>query len=107
MIEQNSILFEKLEQQEKILTKQTEELSDIKQALIDIKVQGREITHMTGQIDALWKKYDAAFGPEGTIAKMQAHVSACPKDDLRAQIKLQWGAIALVVALIGALKIWG
>lgn len=103
----HSILFEKLEQQEKILTKQTEELSCIKQALIDIKVQGKEIMHLNNQIDALWKKYDTAFGPEGTIARLKMQASACPKNDLRTQIKLQWGAMALIVALIGALKLWG
>lgn len=103
----HNILFEKLEQQEKILTKQTEELSYIKQALIDIKVQGKEIVHLNNQIDALWKKYDTAFGPEGTIAKLQAKASSCPKDEVRTALTRQWAAIALIVALIGALRIWG
>ena|GEM_PF-5040525 len=103
----HNILFEKLEQQGRILEKQTEELSCIKQAIIDIKVQGTEIIHLNSQLNALWKKYDDAFGPEGTIAKLQAKASACPKDDIKNALSMQWAAIALIVALIGALKIWG
>lgn len=102
-----SILFEKLEQQGRILEKQTQELSCIKQAIIDIKVQGTEIIHLNNQLSALWKKYDDAFGPEGTIAKLNAKAAACPEKEVKKALNQQWVAIGLIVALIGALKIWG
>lgn len=155
----HDLLYSKLDQQEKILNKQTEELSGIRLALIDIKVQGKEIFHLNSQLSALWSKYDEAFGPEGiitalnikanicaktendinslngsltalyekhndafgpkgVIAELCAKASACPKSEIdrtitvmRAEIDKTisriWFAIALVVTLIGAIKLWG
>ena len=97
---ENDLILQKLEDQ-------TERLKEIEDKVSIIVRQDERILNLQSQVGALWRKYDAAFSPEGTIARLQAQASACPKEDLRTQIKLQWGAMALIVALIGALKLWG
>lgn len=106
MTEHDSI-FTILQQQEKILTSQTDQLSNIEKSLVTMAVQGKEISHLNNQIDALWKKYDQAFGPDGLIAKLQACVASCPKDQIKISLARQWVAIGSIIALMAAIKLWG
>ncbi|WP_319577672.1 hypothetical protein [uncultured Desulfobacter sp.] len=106
MTDHNSI-FAILKQQEKILSSQTEQLSNIEKSLVTMAVQEKEISHLNNQIDALWKKYDQAFGPEGLIARLQAYAANCPKEHVKANLARQWVAIGSIIALMAAIKLWG
>lgn len=103
----HDVLLAQLEHHGKLLEKLSEKLSIIDQSITAIAVHSEQITTVQNNVMALWVKYDAAFNPEGTLARLQAQASACPKEDLRTQIKALWGAVGLVIALIGTLKIWG
>lgn len=89
------------------LNKMNNRLSAMETTLSAIAVQEEKISAMRMQIDALWRKFDAAFSPEGTIAKLQATQAGCPKNEVKAAISRQWAAIATIVAMITALKLWG
>ncbi len=106
MTEHDSI-FTILKQQEKILASQTVQLSNIEKSLVTIAVQGTEIAHINNQIEAIWKKYDNAFGPDGTISKLQTYAASCPRENVKTNLARQWVAIGIIIALIGAIKIWG
>lgn len=100
-------IFTILKQQERILASQTAQLSNIERSLVTMAVQGKEIMHLNGQIDALWKKYDTAFGPDGTVSKLQACAASCPRENVKTNLSMQWVAIGSIIALLGVLKIWG
>lgn len=86
------------------LDRQSERLSCIENAVGKIAVQEEKIESVRDQVSGLWRKYDTAFGPDGTIAKLQASAAACPKEDLKNALTRQWSAIALLASLVaGAL----
>lgn len=88
----------------KKLDHQSDRLSCIENAVAKIAVQEEKIESVREQVAGLWRKYDAAFGPDGTIAKLQASAAACPKEDLKNALARQWAAIALLASLVaGAL----
>ena len=64
-------ILESQKYQEKILEKQSIQLENIEKSLVALAIQGKDIVHINGQIEAIWKKYDIAFGPNGTISKLQ------------------------------------
>lgn len=85
----------------------TERLRDIENELKIISRQDEKILNLQAQVSALFRKYDIIFGPEGTLAKLQAKTNSCPAKNLENAVARLWGAIALIVTLIGLLKIWG
>jgi hypothetical protein len=90
------------------LNRLNERLSGIELTLSKTAVQQDErILSIKAQLDGVGRKYDEAFGPEGTIAKLQVKISGCPRDEIKTALSRQWAVITLIVALIGALKIWG
>jgi hypothetical protein len=97
----------KLDQQAELIEKQADRLVNIEKLVTSIAVQEERLENMQNQLGALWRKYDAAFGPGGILSHIQSYQAACPKNDLRNQIKLQWTAIGLIVVLIGTIKLWG
>ena len=100
-------ILESQKYQEKILEKQSVQLENIEKSLVALAIQGKDIVHINGQIEAIWKKYDIAFGPDGTISKLQICAANCPKDELEKSISRQWVVILFILTLIGALKLWG
>ncbi len=64
-------------------------LENIQTTLQHIAVQDEQIKTMRMDIQAIWKKYDAAFGPKGTIPDIQQHQASCPRN----QIKWLWIAV--------------
>ena len=106
MTDHNHII-DKIEFQSKLISDQGDRLKNIERLLSNIAVQEERIMSLKSRVDALWRKNDEFFSPDGTLSKIQATLSACPKNDLRNQIKLQWTAIGLIVVLIGAIKLWG
>ena len=98
-------ILESQKYQEKILEKQSAQLENIEKSLVALAVQGTEIAHINNQIEAIWKKYDNAFGPDGTISKLQACVASCPRENIKTNLARQWAAIGGIIALIGAIKI--
>ena len=100
-------ILESQKYQEKILEKQSVQLENIEKSLVALAIQGKDIVHINGQIEAIWKKYDIAFGPDGTISKLQICVANCPKDELEKTLSRQWVVILFILTLIGALKLWG
>lgn len=99
-------LFSKLDQL-------NDKLLQIEKTLVTMAVQEEKILSIRAQvselkiqIQGLWTKYDNAFSPDGTISKLQACAASCPKDTFKNAIGIQWGAIASIIALMAALKIW-
>jgi len=104
-------LFTQMQNQGKLLEKQDEKLSRIEDAVTKIPVQEKDIIHLGAQVDALWRKYDSFLGPDGSLSAIRSHQAACPAESLRQSIVQLWTvggiAFAALVALIGAIKIWG
>lgn len=90
---ENSIILKKLEQQD-------EKLMNIEKAVMKIAVQDEKIMTMENQINGLWGKYDAAFSPDGCIAKIKAFQLTCPKLEVKAAITRQWTAIGLIATMV-------
>lgn len=82
-------------------------LSGIEKTLSAIAVQEEKISALRAQVDGIWRKYDTEFGPQGTITAIKMYQAACPADSFKRNIAQMWGAIGLIIALIGAIKIWG
>ena len=61
-------------------------LENIQDTLQQLAVQDEQIKGIRTDIQAIWKKYDTAFGPQGVIPIVQQHQASCP----RAQIKWFW-----------------
>lgn len=84
-----------------------ERLSGIERTLSMIAVQEEKISSLKSQVDGMWRKYDAEFGPNGSVTAIKMYQAGCPADSFKRNIAQIWGAIGLVIALIGAIKIWG
>lgn len=84
-----------------------ERLTGIEKTLAAIAVQEEKLSSLKANVDGMWRKFDDAFGPEGTISRIKSYQASCPGKSLSESIKQLWGAIVLIVALIGAIKIWG
>lgn len=84
-----------------------ERLSGIEKTLSAIAVQEEKISSLRSQVDGMWRKYDTEFGPHGTITAIKMYQAACPAESFKKNIAQIWGAIGLIVALIGSIKIWG
>jgi len=96
-----------IKSQERILEKQSDQLSNIEKSLVTMAVQGKEIAHMNSQIQGLWSKYDQAFGPGGTIQKLQDCAASCPREHVASNLARQWVAIGAIMALMAAIKLFG
>lgn len=103
----HAALLVQLEQHGKILAKQSGQLETIEKTVIEIALLNKDVVHQGDQINALWRKYDSAMGPDGVLSSVRMFQTACPGPGIKDQIKAIWAAIALIVALIGAIKIWG
>ena len=84
-----------------------EGLSGIEKTLSAIAVQEEKISSVRSQVDGMWRKYDTEFGPQGSITAIKMYQAACPAESFKKNIAQIWGAIGLIVALIGSIKIWG
>jgi uncharacterized coiled-coil protein SlyX len=100
-------MFQAIKSQERILEKQSEQLSSIEKSLVTIAVQEKEIVHLNNQIGGLWNKYDQAFGPGGTIQKLQDCAASCPREHVKINLARQWVAIGAIIALMAAIKLFG
>jgi len=99
------VLLLKLETQEKAFGKLDERLAGIERAVVEMALQRKDIEYLTMQDAAISKRIDNLYAPDGAITKLQECANACPKKDLTASINSLWGAIGLLVALIGVLKL--
>lgn len=83
------------------LDRQDIRLSSIEKAINTIAIQDEKILNISSNVNALWKKYDAAFSPEGVIAKIKDHQAGCPKDDVKYLKNKFFGMlIAIVLAYV-------
>lgn len=101
------LILDKLDAQEKAFSKMDTRLTGIEKAVTDMAVQKKEIDFLTQQMNALWRKYDSLCGADGFINQIKNYQSGCPGESLKTSIAQLWGAIVLIVGLIGAIKIWG
>jgi hypothetical protein len=53
-------------------------LDKMEEAVTSLAVQNNMIINAQNQVDALWRKYDTAFGPDGTVSKIKNHQMKCP-----------------------------
>lgn len=99
------LLLLKLETQEKAFCKLDDRLDGIEKAVVEMAVQRKDIEYLIMQDTALSKRIDNLYAPDGAITKLQECANACPKKDLTTSINTLWGAVGLLVALIGVLKL--
>ena len=83
-----------------------ERLSGIEKTLSAIAVQEEKIAALRTQVDCMWRKYDAEFGPNGSVTAIKLYQAGCPAESFKKNIAQIWGAIGLIVALVGSIKIW-
>ena len=102
-----NLILSKLDSQEKAFNKMDHRLTGIEKAVIDMALQKKDIDYLIMQNTALTKRFNNLYAPEGAITKLQDCANDCPKDELNASINKLWGALFLIGALIGAIKIWG
>lgn len=100
-------IFKILEQQANTLQKQSGQLENIEKSLVKIAVQEERITNIHSQVNALWIKFDALTAPDGPITKLQQCANSCPGNALKGSIARLWAALGMLLALIGAIKLWG
>ncbi len=100
---------DRLENIEKMLDRQAQDLVDIKTTLSSIAVQDQRLQTLEKSSDTLWRKYDELAAPEGIIQNMKAFQASCP----RATIRWVWVclvpmAATQILVAIGLIKIiWG
>ena len=89
------------------LDDQADRLHKIEQAISVIAVQDERILNMQAQLNSLWKKYDKAFSPDGTVSGIKNFQASCPRDNIDktlkrqdTMIKVQWSVIGLLVMIV-------
>jgi hypothetical protein len=98
---------------EELILKQLRKLEvkvdKIETTMAQISVQTERLNNISAQINALWKKYDAAFAPDGVVTEIKNFQASCPRDHIRAtlsrqdmMIKIQWSVIGLLVLLVSS-----
>lgn len=102
-----AVILEKLEHQENMFNNFNHRLTGIEQAVTDLAVQKKEIDHLTQQLSVLWKKYDNLCSADGLLHTIKNYQASCPRDEIKNNLARQWGVIGMIIALIGALKLWG
>jgi hypothetical protein len=85
-----------IESVERRQERQEEKLDKIELVLNTMAAQDVKITNIQGQLDALWRKHDSFYGPDGPISRIQRHQASCP----RAQFARMWWAIGLLATLV-------
>ena len=100
-------IFKILEQQANSLSKQSGQLESIEKSLVKIAVQEERLTNIQSQVNAMWVRFDSLTAPDGPITKLQQCANSCPGDALNGSINRLWTAWGMLLALIGALKLWG
>jgi uncharacterized coiled-coil protein SlyX len=90
------MIIRTLESVDRRQEKQEQKLDKIETVLNTIAAQDVKITNMQARLDALWRKYDSTYGPEGTLSRIQRHQASCP----RAQFARMWWAIGLLATLV-------
>lgn len=93
----------------KKLDTQAGQLANIEKAISKIAVQDEKILNLQAQVSSLWNKYDTAFGPDGTMIEIQKFQASCPRNNIETDLKRQWGAIAVLAAMVtgAVLKAFG
>jgi hypothetical protein len=89
-----NLILEKLENMEKKIGK-------IEGAVSLIAVQTERINNVSNQVNALWAKYDEAFGQNGVINEVRTFQASCPRQSIDAVVKRQWQVIGLLTTLVG------
>ena len=98
---------------EELILKQLRKLEvkvdKIETTMTQISVQTERLNNLSAQIDALWKKYDTAFTPDGVVTEIKNFQASCPRDYIRStlsrqdmMIKIQWSVIGLLVLLVSS-----
>jgi len=85
-IEAINQISSRLDEQNKLLSKQDKKLSDIQTALAQISVQDEQIRQIRKEQSAMWDKIDGLTANDGIISQMQQKQASCPRD----QIKSLW-----------------
>lgn len=78
------------------LDSQDTRLGNIEAAIGKIAVQDEKILNVQVQINALWKKYDDALGPEGTVSKIRNHQAGCPENRVTNLENRFWGVLVSI-----------
>lgn len=89
----HALILQKLDQQ-------SDRLTSIEKAVSTIAVQEEKIEAMREQMAELWRKYDRAFEPGGTISEIKAYQAACPKEDIKIALSRQWFAIGVIATIM-------
>ncbi len=82
------------------LDKLDDEIEGIKESINLIAVQSNQIDNLSSQVHALWKKYDNAFSPEGSVTQIMNFQAACPKETIIRRLKELWLAYALLASIL-------
>ena len=96
------LILEKLEAMERKVDK-------IENAVGQIAVQTERINNISGQVNALWEKYDQAFGPGGIVYQVKAFQAACPGNNIKESQQRVWFAVGTIGTMMagGLLKAFG
>lgn len=84
----------------KKLDTQADRLEKIEQAISRIAVQDEKILNLQAQVSSLWRKYDTAFGPEGTMVQIQKFQASCPRETVKKELDKQWAIIGLISIIV-------
>ncbi len=101
------MLILKLEIIEKVQEAQSKQIDKILDQILNIRLQDQRIESNQKSIKLLWKKHDDSFGQEGVVTSIKEFQSGCPRERFKGEFKVLWGALAVIVTLIGALKFFG
>lgn len=95
-----ALILSKLEEQDKKLDK-------IELAVVQMAVQGNQITNLQAQVDALFKKYDEVFKSDGALATLSSAQAVLLNNQINCSAKTQIKNLAvqtkiLWVTIVGA-----
>lgn len=93
------------------LESMSERLLKIEQIIAVIAVQDEKILNLQSQVSQLWKKHDAACGPDGVINQVKNFQASCSRETIKdtmanqsLMIRAQWAVICLLTTVtIGTL----
>lgn len=88
-----ALILEKLEKMEK-------KVDRIEDAVGLIAVQTERINNISTQVNALWRKYDDAFAPDGVVTKVKNFQASCPRDQVKLDLGRQWKIIAFLAVIV-------
>jgi len=79
---------------------QDDRLAGIEKAISQIAVQDEKILNLQSQVNALWKKQDAYFGPKGVVSELKNNQANCPKDRVKTLETRSWGLMVSILLMV-------